>query len=239
MSWCLRKLEAMGELRLLTLAELAPAAVAPWMLRAFQIEDRSWKGAAGSSVLRAPGMFALLVQQAEQLARWGQLELHFLQCGGRPIAFAYGSSAKGIYHSCKIGYDPDYAPFSPGQVLRYQMLEQFHGDPRRRALDCQGPMTDAHSKWRPAVYTVGRFAVALGPLGRALLYAYRYCWPYARRLRGGSAPHRTSGAEMQPAGLDTAGDDFVGSGAEDSLGAQGDRSTTSAHNNTAGGTATR
>lgn len=225
MSWCLRRLAEKGELRLVTLAELAPEEVQPRLRRALQIEDRGWKGAAGSSVLRTPGMFAFLLRQAEQLARWGQLELHVLQCGGQAIAFAYGGSAKGVYHSCKIGYDPDYAAYSPGQLLRYHVLRQFHGDPRRRAFDCQGPMTDAHTRWRPAAYTVGRLAVAAGPLGRALLCAHRYCWPYVRHLRGQSAPRRARGTGLRPPGLDAArhdapaGDDFVASTAEPSRGA--------------------
>lgn len=184
MARCWRRLEETGDVHLVTLTEFAPAEVETWVRRGFEIEDRSWKGPTGSSVLRVPSMFGCFVRQAQQLAQWGQLELSFLQCGQQPIAFAYGSSAKGVYHSCKIGYDPDYAAFSPGQLLRYCMLRQFHSNPERKALDCQGPLTDAHLKWRPAYYTIGRLAVAPGCVGRALLGAYRYGWPYARRLRG-------------------------------------------------------
>ena len=136
-----------------------------------EIEHLGWKGRAGSSVLSIPGMSDFFIRQAQQLAAWGQLELAFLQCGDRPIAFCYGQSAKGVFHSAKIGYDPDYARYSPGQFLRYLLLKRFYAEPDRKALDFLGPVTESHSHWRPETYTVARFAVALQPVGR---------WHYGR-----------------------------------------------------------
>jgi CelD/BcsL family acetyltransferase involved in cellulose biosynthesis len=187
MSWSVRHLEQQGGLQLESLPDLPPEQVEPWLQRGFEVEDRGWKGREGTSVLRTPRMFPFLVRQARQLAHWGQLELEFLQCAGGPIAFAYGMSAKGVFHSCKIGYDPDYAAYSPGQLLRYFMLERFHGDPQRCWLDCQGPLSDAHAAWRPEGYPIGRLMVAPRRLlGRALLCAYRYLWSPMRRLCGRS-----------------------------------------------------
>jgi len=178
-----RQLDRRGDLQLVMMARLAPSEVEPWMRAGFKIEDRSWKGEAGTSVLSTPEMFDFFVRQAEQLADWGHLELAFLRSGGHPIAFGYGMAAKGVYHSCKIGYDPVYADYSPGQLLRYCMLEQFHQDPTRRVLDCRGPMTRAHANWRPVPYTVGRLAVAPRRLlGRAALDAYRRLWPKRQAL---------------------------------------------------------
>ncbi len=53
----------------------------------FAIEDRSWKGAAGTSVLKNPHVYQFYLDQAKQLARDGQLELVFLNFQGQPIAF--------------------------------------------------------------------------------------------------------------------------------------------------------
>ena len=191
MSRAARRLAKEGPLRLEIHSRLEPEQVESWMLRAFEIEDRGWKGAAGTSVLRTPGMFRFFVRQAERLARWGQLELAFLQCGGRPVAFAYGFSAKGVFHSYKVGYRPEYAAYSPGQLLRYLMLERFHGDPKRRAIDCTGPIAEAHWKWRPATYTIGRLVVAPRRLaGRVALHAYKHWWPRVRRFKGsGQSAH--------------------------------------------------
>jgi CelD/BcsL family acetyltransferase involved in cellulose biosynthesis len=178
-----RRLAENGEVRLRRLVRLAPEEVEPWMRRGFEIEDQSWKGAADTSVLRTPGMFDFFIRQAQQLTRWGQLEIAFLECGERPVAFAYGHSAKGVYHSHKIGYDPAYAAYSPGQLLRYSMLKQLYDQLEFRAVDYIAP-SDAHRKWKPTFYRVGRLIVAPRSLvGRAVLHAYKRGWSKHRRPR--------------------------------------------------------
>jgi CelD/BcsL family acetyltransferase involved in cellulose biosynthesis len=182
-----RRLGHLGEVRLAVLSQLAPDQIEPWLRRGLEIEDRSWKGRAGTSVLRTPGMFDFYLRQARQLAAWGQLDLAFLNSAGRPIAFAYGISAKGVYHSLKVGYDPDYAVYSPGQLLRYFLFERLFRDPGCRAIDYIAPSA-AHHKWRPETYGAGRLVVAPGGwLGRAALAAYA-------RLRRG----REDGSTPQP-----------------------------------------
>ncbi|MGA2797885.1 MAG: GNAT family N-acetyltransferase [Thermoguttaceae bacterium] len=172
MAWLARQLARQGEVRLVLLSQLAPDEAAMWMRRALEIENLGWKGRSGGSVVSVPGMSEFFIRQARQLAAWGQLELAFLHCGGRPIAFCYGQIAKGVFHSAKVGYDPRYARFSPGQLLRYFLLERFYAEPGRAAIDFLGPMTESHAHWRPDTYTVARFAVALSPLGRMALWAY-------------------------------------------------------------------
>jgi CelD/BcsL family acetyltransferase involved in cellulose biosynthesis len=170
----LRRLAQQGPVEFQIRGQLSPEEVEPWLLRGFEVEDRGWKGAAGTSVLRTPGMFDFFLRQARWLAAWGQLELASLDCGGRPIAFCFGASAKGVFHSCKIGYDPAFAELSPGLLLQYHVLEHLHADGQRRAIDYLGPITEYHLHWKPDTYTVGRLAVAPGrPLGRLALAVYR------------------------------------------------------------------
>lgn len=184
-----RRLARRGCVELKVFTQLEPGEVEPHLRRGFELEDRSWKGAARSSVLSAEGMFAFFLRQARQLAAWGQLELSFLECGGRAVAFGYGQRAKGVYHSCKVGYDPAFADCSPGQLLRYYMLERFHSLREYHTLDFQGPLSDAHARWRPERYTVGRLAVGRpGLRGGVLVGAYRHVWPWLRRLRAGHRP---------------------------------------------------
>lgn len=178
-----RRLAEEGDVQLRFISELAEQEVEPYLRRGFEIEDRSWKGTAGTSVLRTPGMFDFFRRQAEQLARWGQLELGFLEIDGRPIAFSYGPAAKGVYHSIKIGYDPAYAACRPGHLLRYHTLERLFLDPAWHAIDYMVPI-EVQRKWRPAVYTVSRMVIApRGMLGRMVLHAYKNWWPLVRRLR--------------------------------------------------------
>ena len=188
MAQAARRLDERGNVRLDVRSRLAPHEVETAMRQCFEIEDRGWKGEAGTSVLRTPGMAGFYVRQAEQAARWGQFEIVTLHCGGRPAAFSYGLSAKGVFHSIKIGYDPEYAEYHPGQLLRYYLLERFFADPERKALDFQGPMTEAHAAWQPERYAVGRVAVApRGLAGRLAVLAYKHVWPRVRRgTRGGA-----------------------------------------------------
>jgi len=175
-----RKLEREGNLRLEMNSRLEVAAVEPWLAEAFEIENLGWKGANGSSVLRAPGMFDFFVKQAKQLARWGQLETAALRLDNRMLAFIYGFRAKGVYFAHKISYDPRFASFSPGQLLFNYLLERLHDDEQADALDFIGPMNHCHSRWRPATYGVGRLALSpRGMIGHAAMYAYRHY----RRLR--------------------------------------------------------
>jgi len=174
MSRAARKLAAQGNVQCEIHSRLAPEAVEPLLREAFAVEDRGWKGVAGTSVLRSGGMFEFFLRQARQFARWQQLELCFLRVDGRAIAFTYGYSAKGVFHSCKVSYDPQFADFAPGQLLWYHMFEQFHGDENRRAFDCLGVLSRAQQSWRPETYTIGRAMIAPRRLlGRLAIGAHR------------------------------------------------------------------
>jgi CelD/BcsL family acetyltransferase involved in cellulose biosynthesis len=192
----MRRLEALGELRLEMQSQLAPEEVHAWLEKVFAVEDSSWKGASGSSVLRAPGMNDFFLGQARQLAEWGQLEIAVLQLEGHPIASCFGFSAKGVYHAHKIGYDPKYGHYSPGQVMFWKILEQMHAAGTWRAFDCIGPLTEATSRWRPSTYTIGRMAIATRATGRIALGAYRRFWP-TRRTAGGHSRVSEPVAEPQ------------------------------------------
>jgi CelD/BcsL family acetyltransferase involved in cellulose biosynthesis len=182
MAWAARQLTQRGDVRLDVRSRIEPGEVASAMQQCFEIEDRGWKGSAGSSILRTPGMAGFFIRQAQQAARWGQLELVFLDCGDRHVAFTYGLTAKGVFHSTKISYDPEFQDQMPGQLLRYYLLERFFSEPGRKALDFQGEMTDSHAAWQPDCRPVGRLVVAPRRfLGRLAVGAYKHVWPLFRR----------------------------------------------------------
>ena len=177
MNRALRRLGCEGDVQFEMHSRLAAEEVEPWLRAAFEVEDSGWKGAAGTSVLRTPGMFPFFVRYAEQLARWGQLETAALRLDGRLLAFVSGFRAKGVYFAHKIGYDPRFAAFSPGQLLFHHIFERLHSEGEVRALDFLGPLNQSLSRWRPETYEVGR--VVLAPhrwLGRSAMYAYQHWW---------------------------------------------------------------
>jgi CelD/BcsL family acetyltransferase involved in cellulose biosynthesis len=196
-----RRLEAAGPVHF-ALRSLVPSEVEDWLRRGFAVEDRSWKGAAGSSVLCTPGMFDFFFRQARQLAAWEQLEAATLELDGRPIAFAYGAHAKGVYHPYKIGYDPSYAEYSPGQLLFYYLLEWLHNSPQYQALDFMGPLSESTSRWRPDTYAVGRIVIAPRRLlGRIALQAYHHGWRRLRRLKDRRRSRSPAAPRPRPASL--------------------------------------
>ncbi len=183
MSRAARRLDCEGDVRFEMNSRLDPASIEPWLTEAFEIEDFGWKGAGGTSVLRTPGMSRFFLRQAELLAGWGQLETAALRLDGRMLSFVYGFRAKGVYYAHKIGYDPSFAAFSPGQLLFHHLLERLFDDGRTNGLDFVGPLNQSLSRWRPDTYGIGRFVLAPRRLiGRAAMFAYRRLW---RRLRPG------------------------------------------------------
>ncbi len=177
-----------GEVALRMLRPTSSAEIGPLLRRGFAIEDRSWKGAAGSSVLRSPGMFDFFIQQAERLAARGELEVAFLDLAGEPIAFHYAWSAKQVYHPFKIGYDEAYGEYCPGQLLMHDVLERMFLSGDYRRLDCVGPTSPATAKWETTEYIVGRQVIAPRRLGsQAVMYAYQHLWPTLRRWSQGAS----------------------------------------------------
>lgn len=181
----LRKAKKQGVLQFDVYSDLAPDEVEPLLVTGFEVEDRSWKGPAGTSVLRSPGMLEFYVEQARQLAALKQLRLSFLRLNGWPIAFEYGYQAGGVHFSHKAGYDGAYRDLAPGQLLMMMLLERSHRGGESHLHNCMGILSSAVAKWCTRVRPIGRLVVATaGPIGAASMFGYRALRPVARRLRG-------------------------------------------------------
>ncbi len=188
MAHSLRELGRRGEVRLALQSQFVPGELSTVLQECFELEDRGWKGQAGSSVLRQPALLNFYLRQAELAAEHQELEVARLYCGEQLVAFSYGLTAKGVFHSTKVGYDPEFSREHPGQLLRYLMLERFFSEPARKALDFQGPITEAHAAWLPERYLVGRFVLATGSLPAQLaVAAYRRVWPALRSIKHAAA----------------------------------------------------
>jgi hypothetical protein len=141
----------------------------------FGVEDAGWKGLAGSSVLRNPGMFDFFSRQGRQLAASGQLAISQLTLDGQPIAFEYAYAAKGIYSPLKVGYDPQFKRLKPGQLLRWHLFRALHADARWSGVDFVGPLADATASWSTDAYRQCRMVIAQARLSsRLLLAGYRF-----------------------------------------------------------------
>jgi CelD/BcsL family acetyltransferase involved in cellulose biosynthesis len=95
-----------------------------------------------------------------------------------------GWTAKGVYHSFKVGYDQSYRRVGPGHLLRKHLIETLFDDPQTRLIDFQGPVTQALASWSTRSYAIGRVVVAPRRLpSRVLLTGYRTLATAVRRFR--------------------------------------------------------
>jgi hypothetical protein len=174
----LRRLQEQGEVQFEAVRDVSPEKLETLLRWGFEVEHRSWKGPAGTSVLSTPGMFDFFVRQARVLAEQGHLQLYLLRLDDRPIAFEYCYGSQGVCYSHKLGYDEQFARCAPGLVLRRMQLERLFAEGNHHTFDTLGILCDAKAKWSSRAYSVGRLVVstahAVSPL---LMHAYRG-WRY-------------------------------------------------------------
>jgi CelD/BcsL family acetyltransferase involved in cellulose biosynthesis len=100
------------------------AAVAEAMKDGLRIEAAAWKGDEGTAILSDPDVTAFYMRLAEREAELGHLRLSFLRVGGKRIAFSYILEKQKTLYGVKIGYDPEFHAYSPGNTLLNLILQQ-------------------------------------------------------------------------------------------------------------------
>lgn len=169
-----RRMEEQGGYRLARYSPLSFAEAQPLLASAFAIEDSGWKGKAGSSVLKTPGMADFLYRVAGHLAARSELEIAFLELNGERIAFEYLWNSKGTLFSYKVGYDERYDALGPGQILMQELLKELFDTGRCERYDCFGPVSMASSRWTDKQYSVNHWTVGAGkPLSPLLIAGYK------------------------------------------------------------------
>lgn len=88
----------------------------------FRIEAAAWKGREGTAIISDPAVAEFYTRLAMREADLGRLRLAFLRCGGTRIAFNYLLLSGKKLYGVKIGYDPDYHMYSPGNMLLNMIL---------------------------------------------------------------------------------------------------------------------
>jgi CelD/BcsL family acetyltransferase involved in cellulose biosynthesis len=167
-----KKLQQAGRLQFDVHSPRDPNEASRLVRLAFEIEDRGWKGAAGSSVAKA-GLLEVFERQAGLLAESGNVEFAFLTLDSQPMAFAYCWRAKGVAFIAKLGYDDAFRQYGPGQQLVMHLLERLHGQGDCRLLDFWGRLAPWNQSWATHTYDVSRLVVAPPRLmSRGLLRAY-------------------------------------------------------------------
>jgi hypothetical protein len=63
------------------------------------------------------------------------LRSYLLVSGDAPCAFLIGYQYRGVFNSGELGYDQQFADYSPGTVLWHLLLEDLHSDPSMTLLN--------------------------------------------------------------------------------------------------------
>jgi hypothetical protein len=164
---------------------LSPKEVDDLLQTVCDVEDKSWKGDSGSSILRMPGMQEFYRRQAQQLAKWDQLEITLLRQHDIVLAAEYAFTAKGVLHSLKIAYDAQFRQSGPFRLLRYLQLQRFFEDERVRQIDTLGILSEANAKWSTRSYALNRVVFGTGTrLGNVLVGCYDQWLPKLKRAVG-------------------------------------------------------
>lgn len=118
----LKRLNAIGpvEVQTITSNEYLPEALEAGL----ELEAAAWKGEAGTAISSDPDVARFYSTLALRAADRGWMRLHFLESASRRVAFDFSLEYKNRIHLLKIGYDPDYAPYSPSNLLLYMILQK-------------------------------------------------------------------------------------------------------------------
>jgi CelD/BcsL family acetyltransferase involved in cellulose biosynthesis len=130
---CLRRLKERGMLHL-DRAE-TPDTVAAALEAYLQLEDRGWKGKAGTSFLAhgKDAEFARAAFRNSGSANGAMIDSLLLD--GRPIAISVNLAGASTLFTPKCTYDEALRSFAPGLVLEYLVIERFYRDPRFSRMD--------------------------------------------------------------------------------------------------------
>lgn len=93
-----------------------------------RIEAAAWKGASGTAMLSDPSVAEFYTELARRQADLGQLRLTFLRLNGRRISFNYLLQSRRKLYAVKIGYDPQFHAYSPGNMLLNLILKDACGE---------------------------------------------------------------------------------------------------------------
>jgi CelD/BcsL family acetyltransferase involved in cellulose biosynthesis len=88
-----------------------------------RIEAAAWKGKSGTAIASQSESRNFYQSFATRAAQRGWLRLQFLKVNGKRIAFNYCVRFRDTLYIIKQGYDPEYAPYSPFNLLCFYLLQ--------------------------------------------------------------------------------------------------------------------
>jgi len=118
----IRRLQEQGDLRFETIEggeELEKV-----LEECYRLEGLGWKGYSGTTIVSSERTIRFYTELAKTASQSGRFALYTLRLNNQLIAFDYCLRAQGHINGLKVGYHPQLARYSPGNVLRYHVLRR-------------------------------------------------------------------------------------------------------------------
>jgi len=90
---------------------------------ALVVEDKSWKGQRGSSLLKNTTLLAFFERYTRKACEAGSLRLCFIELDGKPISMHIAIASHGSFWVLKLGFDEAFSKCSPGAQLAMDTIE--------------------------------------------------------------------------------------------------------------------
>jgi CelD/BcsL family acetyltransferase involved in cellulose biosynthesis len=167
----------------------SPAGDAHALEDVLELERLGWKAARGTEILGDPRLGAFYRRVARWAEACGMLRVATLRLDERPIAGILALEAAGTLHLLKAGYDPDFARYSPGQLLLEDVL---HGafESGLQVVELHGADEPYKRMWTSSVRQRSAFeAFAPSAVGRLARAAVIHGRPLVRRARRFTPSH--------------------------------------------------
>ncbi len=179
----LRRAAEQHVIRFELIQSFSPESVETAVREGFAVEDASWKGSNGSSVIKR-GWLPFFIGQAKLLAASGQLCLAFLWAGSTPIAFGYMPYARKHLSLVKYGYSLEFRRLGPGQLLIHHILQHMFSNTNDFAgLLFPGTVTWALGDWVTSTEQYGQIAMGNDTIGRAAIWLHEKVLPKWKKIR--------------------------------------------------------
>lgn len=174
----IKRLNALGTVEVERFQSPEDGDLSAVLTQCFELENRTWKGEAGTSVLKSD-MLDFFIDEATNLLDSGMLHLWLLKLDGQLIAFEYCPVAKGVVYSNKISFDPEFSRYSPGNVLRFHQHEFYQQDEQTHLFDMMGITCKNKAKWATRTYETSNLLVSNGAMGNLVLSVGQWLKPPA------------------------------------------------------------
>jgi len=133
----IRRLSEDGDLELISINDHTK--IEQYLPTFFDIENNNWKGKMGTSILKSPYL-PFFEQMALYLSERKKFHLYLLKIKKVFVSGIYAVVDNDTLYFVKIGYDENYAKYSPSLVLFYLVFEQLTKQYQIQYIDFFGPI---------------------------------------------------------------------------------------------------